>query len=226
MFSKALKARRDELKNRLVGGGALQQGLTLVELLVVIVILGVLAAVLIVAFSSAFGKLDGSELQGESRDIERAVIQTALNSDNRDTPALTISGDVGHTAGTPKSIVRTDKDSVLDTLNSLPDGAFNTEKDASVVLKSVAERNGLTEASLRALLRPVDGAKIKNKLSTNANPSDYYVVVRKYQLYDTSATAVSTAFKDYNDELANVVFTKDTVVEDGNYYNGTKKVKP
>lgn len=220
-----LKMRRDALKELMKTEKGLQKGFTLIEMIVVIVIILILLSIAVAAFNF-LGQVDGTELQADSKKVETAVVQVSLSDDNRDIPAVGITGDaVG--AGAPITRKGTAGTiTVNPALVALPVNSFDSSKDSGVVLAKAAAANGLTEANLRALLRPVNKAKVQKSIAGKADAANYFVVVRKAQLYDTGVAAIDTAFANYNDELANQVFSKETVIDnDGFHYNGTFKFK-
>lgn len=243
-----LKMRRDALKELVKTEKGLQKGFTLIEMIVVIVIILILLSIAVAAFNF-LGQVDGTELGADSKKVETAVVQVSLSDDNRDTPALGITGSAAAITGSGTSAVVTETASpgvtdavgldnpitrkgtagalkVNTALITLPANRFDSAKDSKVVLEKTAAKYGLTEATLRALLRPVNANKIQKNVAGKADATNYFVVVRKAQLYDTGVTAIDNAFSSYNDELANQVFSKETVIDnDGFHYNGTFKAK-
>ena len=86
MFNKMLE-KRAELTSTLKEKKGLQKGFTLVELLVVLLILAMLIAVLVMQFSF-LGKVDGTELIAESKNVESAILQKALANEDREFPGV------------------------------------------------------------------------------------------------------------------------------------------
>lgn len=212
---KKMQKKREELQAKYItASGMFQKGFTLIEMLIVILIILVVIGIMIMSFSF-FGRVDGTELIAKSKNVESAVLQVALGDENRDIPALGLTGDG---VGVGKPVTRADGQ-VSSAVVKLADSEFTVKKDAEVVITEVAKQAGLGYEDLLGLLRPVD-AKVQKAVAGDVKVENYFVVVKKSQLYDSSVTA----YDNYNDELSGLVFSKETIVDSENvYYNGTSK---
>lgn len=191
-------------KNELVKD---EKGLTLVELLIVLVIVLVLIGIAVVSFNS-MARVDGTELVAESKNVESAILQKALASDDR-----TIPGEFTERVGT------VERDAVFGT--SELSKTFDNPIDASKVIQKVAEDVGLKPEFLVALLKPVK-KEVQSAVGGKAKVENYVVVMRKADIYKDDAL---TQYDGYSDELAGKVFSSKTIIDsDGAYYNGTHRV--
>lgn len=211
-MERILRGKRQVLSKALKG----QSGLTFTEMLAVAVVLVIIAAAVVFALFNSFGKVNGAELNSKSKNVENAVIETVLSDPERNIPAKPVTAD-GRTELTRKNASST-------RVKGVSESDFNNPNDAAVVIESVARSVGLTGADLVELMRPLDDADVKSSLPGNVNAKDYYVVVKKAQLYKDAALDYFDK-KGYNDELAGQVFSRDTIIDSkGIYYNGTHTV--
>jgi prepilin-type N-terminal cleavage/methylation domain-containing protein len=215
---------REKLASKLEKASGLQKGFTLMEMLAVVFIIIILLALIVIGFSF-FGRVDGTELTAESKNVESAVLQVALGNENRDIPAEYLTGDTKATGAT--EVTRGKQSELNSTRVELDvDAVFENPTDASKVLTAVAAGVGLDQDRLLGLLRPVLDAKVQKSISGQAKAEEYFVVVKKSQLYDLSVTSLDTDYSDYNDELAGQVFSFKTVIDsDGVHYNGTHVIR-
>lgn len=224
---KNLLEKRDSIMNKYKNATGLQKGFTLLEMLAVVVIIIIVLGIMALNFGF-FGKVDGTELAAQSKQVESAVLQSALADPNRDIPGVYIEGD--KTSGDLDVFDKATRGVLLDLNDAVVPlkkaVAFENVSDAEQVLTKVSTEYGLTEDALLGLMRPVH-VDVENKLSGKATlkntiettyKTNYYVIVKKSQLY----TSDVADYVDYNDGLAGQVFSYKTVVDsDKSYYNGT-----
>lgn len=219
-MTEKLMKKRKELESKLMNPEkGSQKGFTLMEMLIVVLIIVIIIGIMVISFTF-FGRVDGTELTAKSKNVESAVLQVALGDNNRDIPALGITGDG---VGVNKKVTRVDDSGKVvakdATVKFDGDAFFESEDDAKLVIDKVAKQAGLDYDKLLGLLRPVD-TKVQKAVAGDVKASDYVVVVRKSQLY----TSKNADYKEYNDELSGLVFSKKTIVDSENkYYNGTSK---
>lgn len=202
-----LKAKLDA---KYAQASGLQKGFTLIEILAVVFIIIIILALVVFSFTF-FGRVDGTELTAESKNVESAVLQVALADEDRNIPA----------DGNPTRATATNTLAITVT-----DADFVNPNDAAVVVEAVAhglDIAGFTGSDLMSLVRPVDAKRVQKSISGNAEAEEYFVILKKSQLYKDAALA---SLNGYNDELAGQVFSSKTVIDsDGIYYNGTHVVR-
>lgn len=206
-----------DLKDQSMGVSFVQKGLTLVELLVSIVIIGIITAVLFFAFPGIFGKVDGTELVQDSRKLETAVLQGTFANDKRTVPGVKV---------TPTETLST---KFKDKEGKWSEGSvalnFGSDLDSARVIEAVADSIGVVGFNgkdLAALLAPIDPAKV-GKVAGRVDSKKYFVVLNKNQVFKEKALDDYSAYKD---ELAGRVISLDTLIDaDGNYFNGSFEIK-
>lgn len=218
MFSfmlNGIKKKLVDLKDQSMGVSFVQKGLTLVELLVSIVIIGIITAVLFFAFPGIFGKVDGTELIQDSRKLETAVLQGTFANDKRTVPGAGV---------TPTATLAT---KFTGNTGEWGTGGlkFESDLDAARVIEAVADSigvDGFNGKDLAALLAPIDTAKV-GKVAGRVDSKEYFVVLNKNQVFKEEAL---DAYSNYKDELAGRVISLETLIDaDGNYFNGSFEIK-
>lgn len=218
MFSfmlNGIKKKLVDLKDQSMGVSFVQKGLTLVELLVSIVIIGIITAVLFFAFPGIFGKVDGTELVQDSRKLETAVLQGTFANDKRTVPGVTV---------TPTATLDT---KFTNNTGEWGTGGleFESDLDAARVIEAVADSigvDGFEGKDLAALLAPIDTTKV-GKVAGRVDSKEYFVVLNKNQVFKEGAL---DAYSNYKDELAGRVISLETLIDaDGNYFNGSFEIK-
>lgn len=220
---KSMLSKKDRLKERYKEGNVLQKGFTLVEILAVVVIIIILLALVVASFSF-FGRVDGTELMANAKQVESAVLQKSLVDPERAIQGLAVKNDAVYVGeGEDEGEVPTRSNTSEGLVSGVDSGHFHEADQAAYVIDELAKTVGLDGEGLVELIRPVDPAVQgsiagKAKIEEDSEPM-YYVVLKKSQLYKGDAL---DKFKHYNDSLAGVVFSRDTVVDSDNiYYNGS-----
>lgn len=218
MFSfmlNGIKKRLVDLKDQSVRASYVQRGLTLVELLISIIIIGIITAVLFFNFPGIFGKVDGTELVQDSRKLETAVLQGTFANEKRTVPGAGV---------TPTATLAT---KFTGNTGEWGTGGlkFESDLDAARVIEAVADSigvDGFNGKDLAALLAPIDNAKV-GKIAGRVDSKEYFVVLNKNQVFKEEAL---DSYANYKDELAGRVISLETLIDaDGNYFNGSFEIK-
>jgi prepilin-type N-terminal cleavage/methylation domain-containing protein len=77
-----------EIKERREAGADSEYGFTLIELLIVIIVLGILAAIVIFSLTGVTGQSEAAACSSDAKTVETAV--SAYYAENNDTPPLSI----------------------------------------------------------------------------------------------------------------------------------------
>ena len=162
-----------------------ERGFTIVELLIVIVVIGILAAITIVAYSGITSRANNTKVQATAANVQKVL--EAYNADNGNYPT-TISQLTGYSGSTklPTGITM-----FRGPAGALTSGAFTTTQLGQV--KSIADTtgftplsssNGLTTIAYSAVTGGTGGVLIYFDFVTGAVSTTY--------LYIGSANASST----------------------------------